>query len=68
MCPKNEWDIAGGIGLVEASGLLTCDIFGRRFLWNQPKKPLGVLAGESRYIRSILAKYDLKSMFEKDRD
>jgi len=61
--PKNEWDIAGGVGLVEAARLTSCDVVGRKFQWNRPQKAQGVLAGKDELVRDLLADFHLEELF-----
>ena len=61
--PKNEWDIAGGVGLIQASHKTACDVLGRKFQWNRMCKLEGVLAGDDSFVRNTLATYDLHKAF-----
>jgi myo-inositol-1(or 4)-monophosphatase len=64
LCPKNEWDVAGGVGLVEAAGKTACDILGRKFQWTRNELVGGVLAGDDLWVREVLANTNLKSRFQ----
>lgn len=61
--PKNEWDVAAGVGLVQASGRVACDLMGRMPVWNQPKKVAGVLAGERNHIMGLLSNHPFLGWF-----
>ncbi len=63
LCPKNEWDVAGGVGLIEAAGKTACDILGRKFQWTRNELLGGVLAGDDLWVREVLASTDLKRRF-----
>lgn len=62
--PKNEWDIAAGVGLIEAAGLVAVDILGRRFRFNGKNRLAGMVAGPELMVRDLLADYDLADAFE----
>jgi len=61
--PKNEWDIAGGVGLIEASHKVACDVLGRKFHWNRMKRLEGVLAGNEDFVKETLADHNLYAAF-----
>ena len=62
--PKNEWDIAGGVGLIEASRKSVCDIYGRKFQWNQGMTLEGVVAGSDETVRNLFAEKPLAHYFK----
>ncbi len=62
--PKNEWDIAGGVGLVEASRKSVCDIYGRKFQWNRGMSLHGVVAGTDETVRNLFADKPLVHYFK----
>lgn len=62
--PKNEWDIAGGVGLIQASNKVACDVLGRKYQWNRMQKLEGVLAGDESFVKNILADYNLYADFK----
>ena len=62
--PKNEWDIAGGVGLIEASRKSVCDIYGRKFQWNQGMTLEGVVAGSDETVRNLFAENPLAHYFK----
>lgn len=61
--PKNEWDIAGGVGLVMAARKSVSDIYGRKFQWNRGVTLDGVVAGQDELIRGLLADQPLADYF-----
>tara|TARA_Y100000589_G_scaffold131573_2_gene125365 strand:+ start:5278 stop:6048 length:771 start_codon:yes stop_codon:yes gene_type:complete len=62
--PKHEWDIAGGVGLVEASRKSVCDIYGRKFQWNSGMSLDGVVAGTDETVRGLFADKPLVHYFK----
>ena len=62
--PKNEWDIAGGVGLIQASKKIACDILGRKFQWNRMHKLEGVLAGSENFVKGALTDFNLYEAFK----
>jgi myo-inositol-1(or 4)-monophosphatase len=65
LCPKNEWDIAGGVGLVEAAGMVACDLYGRKFHFNRSDMAFGIIAGEEDWVKEVLTTIDLSKHFTK---
>ena len=61
--PKNEWDIAGGVGLVQAARKSVSDIYGRKFQWNRGTALEGVVAGNDELVRSLFAEKPLPLYF-----
>ncbi len=61
--PKNEWDVAGGIGLIQANGMVACDLLGRMPVWNQPQRVAGVLAGERNKIMGLMSQHPFLGWF-----
>ncbi|MCJ8346137.1 3'(2'),5'-bisphosphate nucleotidase CysQ [bacterium] len=53
LCPKNEWDIAGGVGLIEAAGMVACDLYGRKFHFNRSDLAFGIIAGEEEWVKEV---------------
>ncbi|PCJ18086.1 MAG: 3'(2'),5'-bisphosphate nucleotidase CysQ [Candidatus Cloacimonadota bacterium] len=65
LCPKNEWDIAGGVALIEAAGMVACDLYGRKFHFNRSDLAFGIIAGEEDWVKEVLTKIDLSKHFAK---
>ena len=62
--PKNEWDIAGGVGLVDASGQTASDVAGRKYHFNRDKRLEGVVGGPKMFVRRLLAEHNLYRLFK----
>lgn len=57
--PKNEWDIAAGVLLVEEAGGIVCDKYGRALRFNrEDPRVSGVVAGNKHYHARIMEMID----------
>ena len=54
--PKSEWDLCGGVALIERQGGVVVRLDGQPLIFNQadPLIPLGMLAGQDREVRTVL--------------
>lgn len=55
LVPKNEWDVAGGVALIEAAGGCVVDLEGKPLRFNRPHTLYpGLIAGPRRLVDELL--------------